>query len=349
MSQSFTRRARVAYYLAWLPMIALLAVLLGLRGMSWWTAGILGVALGAPYALVCGSTYYMARALPLRRARLPQVLVNLLGASLAASAVWTGVGYLVGRLLGGNTGDLLSAQAGLLFGAGLAFFALSLTFHYLILALEAIRRAERDADRARVLTREAELRALRAQIAPHFLFNSLNSIAALTAVDPPRAREMCQLLSEFFRATARLGDRRRHPLGEELALARRYLEIERVRFEDRLSLEEQVDEGCLRLELPPLLLQPLVENAVKHGVAGLPEGGSIALAAREEGRRVIVTVANSFDAEAGAGRPSGRGLAIVEQRLRSFYGGAARMVVGSSEDRFRVELRLPVGGEDEGR
>jgi hypothetical protein len=346
MSQSLTSRARIAYYLAWLPMIALLAVLLGLGGIDWWSAALLALGLGAPYALVCGSSYYMARALPLRRARWAQVLLNLLGASLAASALWSGVGYLVGKLLGGRTGELLSEQVALLFGIGLAFFAISLAFHYLILALEVIRSAERDADRARVLTREAELRALRAQIDPHFLFNSLNSIAALTALDPPRAREMCGLLSEFFRSTARLGDRRHHPLGDELALARRYLEIERVRFEDRLQLEEQVDEGCLGLELPPLLLQPLVENAVKHGVAGLPEGGSIALGARAEGRRVIVTVANSFDAEAGAGRPSGQGLAIVEQRLRSFYGGAARMVVGSSEDRFRVELRLPASGRN---
>jgi hypothetical protein len=334
----------VAYYVAWLPMLALLAVLLGLRGMSWWTAGILGVAMGAPYALICGSTYYMARALPLRRARLFQVLTNLLGASLAASAAWAGLSYLVGLALGGATGELLAQQVGVLFGVGIAFFAVSLAFHYLILALEAIRRAERDADRARVLTREAELRALRAQIDPHFLFNSLNSIAALTAVDPARAREMCRLLSEFFRSTLRLGEQSRLPLGEELDLARRYLEIERVRFEDRLRVEERVDRGCLDLLLPPLLMQPLVENAVKHGVAQLAEGGSIAIDVSDSGDRVAVAVENTFEADEEPRGRGGRGLAIVEERLRSFYGDAAQMVVGRTGGCFRVELRLPRGG-----
>ena len=348
MSQSFTSRARIAYYLAWLPMIALLAVLLGLEGIPWWQAAILAVALGVPYALVCGSSYYMARALPLRRARLAQVLLNLLGASLVASAIWAGVGYVVGLTLGGRSGGLLADQVGLLFGVGLAFFAISLAFHYLILALETIRSAERNADRARVLTREAELRALRAQIDPHFLFNSLNSIAALTAVEPARAREMCRLLSEFFRSTLRLGDLSRHPLGEELALVRRYLEIELVRFEDRLTVSEDVDPSCAELELPPLLLQPLVENAVKHGAAALTEEARIEIGVKRDRGRVTVSVENDFDPGATADRRSGRGLTIVEQRLSTFYGGAARMVVGKDEGSFRVELQLPVeGGADE--
>jgi len=349
MSRSFTSRARIAYYLAWLPMIALLAVLLGLSGIDWLSAGILGLGLGAPYALVCGSSYYMVRALPLRRARWAQVLTNLLGASLVASAIWSGVGYLVGQLLGGRTGELLSDQVALLFGVGVGFFAISLAFHYLIIALQAIHSAERNADQARVLTREAELRALRAQIDPHFLFNSLNSIAALTAVEPARAREMCQLLSEFFRSTLRLGDRSRHPLGEELVLARRYLDIELMRFEDRLTVDEQVERECLDVELPPLLMQPLVENAVKHGVAGMTDEARIGIRIRGEGRDVLVSVVNDRAPEAESAGRSGKGLAIVEERLRAFYGGAAGMVVRKDEDSFSVELRLPAEGGALGR
>ncbi|MBW2276338.1 MAG: histidine kinase [Deltaproteobacteria bacterium] len=349
MTKSFTNRARIAYYLAWLPMIALLTALLGLGGIDWWSAAILGLALGAPFALVCGSSYYMARALPLRRARWAQVLLNLLGASLVASALWSGVGYLVGKALGGPTGELLTEQVTLLFGVGLGFFAISLAFHYLILALEAIRSAERNADHARVLTREAELRALRAQIDPHFLFNSLNSIAALTTVEPARARRMCQLLSEFFRSTLTLGDRSRHPLGEELALARRYLDIELVRFEDRLTVNEDVDRDCLDVELPPLLMQPLVENAVKHGAAGMASAARIEIRVRGEGGRVLVSVINDRDQEAASTRRSGRGLAIVEERLRAFYGGAAGMMVRKDEASFEVELRLPAGGGTQGR
>jgi hypothetical protein len=349
MSQSITNRARIAYYVAWLPMIALLIVLLGLGGMGWLSAAIAGVALGLPYALVCGSSYYMAKALPLRRERLVQALLNLFGASLIASATWAGVGYLAGRLLGGDTGVLLSDQAPLLFGIGLAYFAVSLAFHYLILALEAIRSAERNADQARVLTREAELRALRAQIDPHFLFNSLNSIAALTTVEPTRAREMCQLLSDFFRSTLKLGDLPKLRLGEELDLVRRYLEIELVRFEDKMIVEEDVDPQWLDVELPSLTLQPLVENAIKHGVARMTEEARIRIAIRGEAGRVFVSVRNDRDPEAGPGKSSGKGLSIVEERLRGFYGGSARMVVTRDEDSFEVELQLPARGAAERR
>ncbi|MBW2535073.1 MAG: histidine kinase [Deltaproteobacteria bacterium] len=352
MAASFTSRARIAYYLAWVPMVALLGALLGARGgMTWYAAIAAAVALGLPYALVCGSTYYMARALPLRRASLVRGVLNLLSASLLAAGVWAAVGNVAGRLLGGATGETLVERTPLVFGTGVAFFLLSLAFHYLVLALEDIRRAERDADEARVLGREAELRALRAQIDPHFLFNSLNSIAALTTVDPPRAREMCQLLSEFFRATLRSGDQRTLPLGEELDLVRRYLEIERVRFADRMTVDEDVDLASLeRVELPPLLLQPLVENAVKHGVTGLDEGGRVSFSVAGAPARVVLAVENRFDPAWARQRRrpgQGRGLAIVRERLEAFYGADATMVVRKGEGTFRVELTLPDGAPQE--
>jgi sensor histidine kinase YesM len=346
MSQPFTRRARVAYYLAWLPMAALVSVVLNLQGMAWWEAAILGAALCVPFALVCGSSYFMARAMPLRRTRLVQVLLSLGAAATAASGAWAGLAFVLAQVIGGSTGERLSGQVGVLFGIGVAFFVLSLAFHYLILALEETRRAERRTDEARVLTREAELRALRAQVDPHFLFNSLNSVAALTAIDPARAREMCQLLSDFFRTTLRLGDRTSVGLGDEIALARKYLDIEQVRFEDRMSVGQQVDETCLGVDLPALLLQPLVENAVKHGVAGFEAGGRIDLEVRRDGEQVLVTVENGCDEDRPRPPGGGRGLAIVEDRLRSFYGGAARMVVGRTGDRFRVRLELPGGATD---
>src|SRR5262249_40432912 len=152
-----------------------------------------------------------------------------------------------------------------------------LTVHYLLLAFEFARQAERRQLQLEVLSRDAELRALRAQLDPHFLYNSLNSISALTAVDPAGARRMCVLLADFLRGTLAMSTRDRIPLEDELALTDRFLNIEQVRFGARLQVERQVDDAAARCRVPPLFLQPLVENAVTHGIAGLIDGGVIRL------------------------------------------------------------------------
>src|SRR5260370_2632838 len=115
---------------------------------------------------------------------------------------------------------------------------------------------------AELLAREAELKALKAQIDPHFLFNSLHSISALTAVDAGRARDMCIRLSDFLRNSLRLGERTTIPFSEELALARTYLEVEQVRFGQRLRVAQDIEEAYCDCDVPPLLLQPLVENSI---------------------------------------------------------------------------------------
>jgi len=117
-------------------------------------------------------------------------------------------------------------------------------------------------------------------------------------VDSARAREMCIRLSDFLRISLGLGSRPTIPLVEELDLARNYLELERVRFSDRLRVEIEIQAGCENCAVPALLLQPLVENAVKHGIAGLVEGGTIRLEARRDAAGVVVTVTNPFDPEA---------------------------------------------------
>jgi len=132
---------------------------------------------------------------------------------------------------------------------------------------------------ALVIARDAELKALKAQINPHFLFNSLNSISALAGIDAVRAREMCVGLSDFLRNSLRMGEREVVPLSEELALADSYLGVEQVRFGARLRVEQAMEPGCETCLVPPLLLQPLVENAVKHGIASMVDGGTVRLEA----------------------------------------------------------------------
>jgi LytS/YehU family sensor histidine kinase len=229
----------------------------------------------------------------------------------------------------------------LLFGLGVLLYLLSAGLHYAAMAVEASRQAERREIEARTLAREAELEALRSQLNPHFLFNSLHSISALATLDGARAREMCIRLADFLRYSLGLGSRESIPLREELALAKSYLEVEQVRFGERLRVVEEIEAACQDCAVPALLLQPLVENAVKHGVAGMVDGGSIRLAVARSGSAVSITLENGFDPEMPAPRNLGMGLAHVRRRLAVRYGEDASFDAGVYGRVYRVVLRFP--------
>ena len=207
------------------------------------------------------------------------------GLLIGLARVWVSVLGAVTSL--GPTAEQYARHEPLLFAAGVLLFLLALTVQYLLLAFEIAQEAERRQLQLEVLSRDAELRALRAQLNPHFLYNSLNSISALAAADPAGARRMCVLLADFLRETLALSTRDRIPLADELALTDRFLGIEQVRFGERLQVERHVDDAASRCRVPPLLLQPLVENAVTHGIAELLDGGVIRLDVARRERRAV--------------------------------------------------------------
>jgi len=176
---------------------------------------------------------------------------------------------------------------------------------------------------------------------PHFLFNCLHSISALTTSDPAGARWMCLELAEFFRESLRAGAQSRIPMAAEVALVRRYLAIEKRRFGERLNAEVTVAPDAERTLVPPLLLQPLVENAVRHGIATLVAGGSVILAVTRKGDRVDVRVDNPYDADERRGG-TGIGLKNVRARLDASYSGRAALTVEASDGRFHARVSLPV-------
>jgi two-component system sensor histidine kinase AlgZ len=229
-----------------------------------------------------------------------------------------------------------------LYGAGIFFYLLSVAFNYALIGQKSAIDAQARALESDVRAREAELNALKAQINPHFLYNSLNSISALTSIDPARAREMCVLLADFLRATLGVGEKRTIPLREELALLEKYCAIEKIRFGNRLAFEEDIQEEAKACLLPPLLLQPLVENAVVHGIAQLAEGGWIRLRAIRNSETLAVTVENSWDPEAHSTRRNGVGLRNVQRRMETSFGKAAHLQTQAEEAVFRVTLSLPV-------
>ena len=340
-------RRLATYILAWELLGALLSALLVLGGgFSWVEALALAVPLAALYAFVCLGAYWVCRTAPLGLSGLPRLAGTQIVAATISSSLWLAASRLWAAALEdfGFLPGLIAAQrraAPVLFAMGLLLFLLSTALHYLLVALEDSRRAETEALRFQILSRETELRALRAQIHPHFLFNSLNSINALIGSRPEEARKMCVLLGEFLRRSLALGAHDRVPLSEELALAADLLAIEKVRFGARLIFAPHIEEASLTCLVPPLLLQPLVENAVTHGIAQCLEGGTVRLDARRDGERLFLAIENPRDAAAPAHRGPGIGIENVRRRLETLYGREAELRLRPEGDSFQVELELP--------
>ena len=298
------------------------------------------------YAFACLSAWWVCRANPLATTRPERLLAVIAGASVQASAIWVGVGALWAVLLSrfAHVGpDRLGIfrDLAVLGIAGVVLYAQSMAGHYFLLSIEAARTAERQVFASQVAAREAELRALRAQLNPHFLFNSLNSISALAGSEPEAARRMCQLLGDFLRASLSLGARESVAFGEELSLAERYLAIEQVRFGARLGFEKRIGPEAERCMVPPLLIQPLIENAVKHGVADRVEGGTVRIEAQVRDGALEIAVENPRDPDAPPRRGHGLGLENVRQRLSALDPRATRVDVFRETDSFRVRLILP--------
>jgi two-component system, LytTR family, sensor histidine kinase AlgZ len=284
--------------------------------------------------------------MPLASSGVARVLGASALAAITAGGIWIALtqvwlSFLQSLPSFAASADLLDQQTPLLFSAAVLVFLLVLSVHYVVLAFEAVCEAERQQLELQVLTREAELRALRAQVDPHFLYNSLNSISALTTADPQGARRMCLLLGDFMRNTLKVSALNRIPMADELALADGFLSIEQVRFGARLQVERAVDERAMTCRVPPLLLQPLVENAVKHGIAGLVDGGFIRLEADCHDGVLRLKIENEFDPDSPASSRHGLGLRNVRGRLRVLYENRARIDTSSTGDRFVVEMELP--------
>ncbi len=181
------------------------------------------------------------------------------------------------------------------------------------------------------LASEAELRALRAQLNPHFLFNALTTIGYLVTTSPARALDTLLRLTSVLRGVLRRTAMEFSTLGDEIDLVQAYLEIERARFEERLVVTIDVEPSARHLLVPALLLQPLVENAVKHGLAPRATGGRIAIQGASSGEQLAIRITDTglgFDATARA--RTGLGLASVEQRLQAHYGAAASCRIESA-------------------
>lgn len=221
-----------------------------------------------------------------------------------------------------------------------AILAAGLARHYF--RREEARRGE--AIRLQAQLADARLAALRSQLDPHFLFNTLHAVSALVERDPRGVRRMIARLSELLRATLEGSREQEVPLAEELRFLDGYLDIMRVRFQGQLSVEMRIEPGLGEALVPNLVLQPLVENAVRHGTAKNEQGGRIVIAACREGAAVVLSVEDDGPTSTGTPPPSAEGIGLrnTRERLAQLYGSAQHLsLTPRAGGGMRAEVRLP--------
>jgi LytS/YehU family sensor histidine kinase len=221
----------------------------------------------------------------------------------------------------------------LLFGWALAYFA----FHY----FQRGRREEIRNLRLETANRENQLGTLRSQLNPHFMFNALNGIRALVDEDPEQAKRAITQLSAILRNAMTTVRRRTVPLGEELDIVKAYLALEAMRFEERLQVSFDVDPELTRAPVPPMLLQTLVENAVKHGIAKLTKGGEVRISVHRGLNGLVMMVANSGTYVPGVVTGTGIGLSNTRKRLALLYGTNAALRIEQRNGMVVTEVELP--------
>lgn len=265
--------------------------------------------------------------------------------SLSISGFCSFISKLLLNLIMSNDVNYLQAMqhtTGMQFGIGFLLVSCIAMMSLLWYNQEEQKRMNAHRTEAEQLAREAELFKLRQQLQPHFLFNSLNSISALTGTQPEKARHMINQLSEFLRGTLKKDEKQWNTLEEEMQYLQLYLEIEKVRFGHRLQTDIFCEDAALQLNLPAMLLQPIVENAIKFGLYDTTGDVLIRLSAKKVDNHLEVTVENPFDPETSQPlKGTGFGLPSIQRRLFLLFARQDLLSVQKEDNHFKTTILIP--------
>ena len=296
------------------------------------------------FGLIGVGLWYMVRFSDLQTRQVRELVIYHLSGLALTILVWVGLDYFILRqVFKSETQYLEFLQDSLTFRivSGVFYYSLLVTIYYLVINFRELKEKREREARLVSLVKESELNLLRSQIRPHFLFNSLNSISSLTLTDPAKAQEMVIKLSEFMRYSLNLSDTLMSALEKDLYHAGLYLDIEKVRFGDKLAIEKEIAPEALDWQVPAMILQPLLENAIKHGVYESSEKVIVRVEATVEGNHLKIVIGNDVDPEATPRKGTGTGLKNVEARLLNHYGQGQLMSVNKSQHYFEVTLKIP--------
>jgi two-component system, LytTR family, sensor kinase len=275
-----------------------------------------------------------------------KVFLNHIAAAVITSGLWILIGYYITINL--ITGDKIYSEFLLKslvwrFLIGILFYTVIIAVDYVIIYYNNFQEKLLKEVELNALVKEAELKTLKYQINPHFIFNSLNSISSLTISNPLQAQEMTIKLSSFLRSILSKNEKQKTKLIEEINNAKLYLDIEKVRFAEKFEFIENVKIECKEMEVPSMILQPIFENAIKHGVYESLEKVTIKLSCGMENEYFKITVENNFDPESIPRKGEGIGLKNIRNRLKLIYNQENLLTVRKDNNQFIVNIFIPVG------
>jgi LytS/YehU family sensor histidine kinase len=273
-----------------------------------------------------------------------KIFLNHIAAAVITSGIWILCGYyIMHNVISGdkNYSEFLLNSLVWRFLIGILFYSIIISVDYVIIYYTNFQEKVLKEVELKALVKEAEIKTLKYQINPHFIFNSLNSISSLTISNPSQAQEMTIKLSSFLRNTLSKNEKQKSKLGEEINNAKLYLDIEKVRFTDKFEFVEKIKEECKELEVPSMILQPLFENAIKHGVYESLDKVTIKLLCGMEKEYFKITVENNYDSDSVPRKGEGIGIKNIKNRLKLIYGQENLLTVEKNNNIFKVNIYIP--------
>lgn len=340
------KKVFATYSLAWF-FIALmnLSLLFFSIGISFYSALFESFIFNFIYFILGIGIWYTVRYNSLETYNAAKLFINHFLAAVITSGIWILTSELIiyqFLLNDKNYLSFLNTSSIWRFLIGILFYIVLIVIDYLFIYYNNFKEKVLKESELKSLIREAELNALKYQINPHFIFNSLNSISALTLSNPKLAQEMTIKLSAFLRNTLTKNDNQKSKLIDEINASKLYLEIEKVRFHDKFEFVEELHDECKELTVPTMILQPLFENAIKHGVYESIENITIILSCKKENDFIKISVKNNFDPQSIPKKGEGIGIKNIQTRMRLLYGQDNLVVVKKSNNIFEVTIYIPL-------
>jgi two-component system, LytTR family, sensor kinase len=339
-----SKRTLFVYLTIWIVIIAIHIVVLHTYFLQ-----NLGLAIGDAlvfnllYALMGLAIWYPVAFSSPEKKNILNLLINLITSLLVLLLFWGGLSYLIltASIPDADYQEFIRQSIPWRIVAGTVFYMFLVLIFYLIIYYNHLHQRKIDEAKLRGSLKEAELDLLKSQINPHFLFNSLNSISSLTITDSEKAQEMLIKLSDFLRYTIRHENNNFTNLKKEIENIKRYLDIEKIRFGSKLQFEFNIEDSCLECQLPLMILQPLFENAIKHGVYESNEPIIIRTLCVKKTGFMEIKIHNNFQPGPALRKGAGLGLKNIRERLGLLYHSDQLLSTHKGEHDFEAKLLIP--------
>lgn len=339
------RKYTLGYFAGWLVLASVqLFISMSFYNRSFLPALTEGLIFNVLYAIIGIGIWYPVYYTDIEKNNILNFLINHLASAALAVGLWLWVGYMILSVIHqGNQENLdmffkfIPARVGI----GFLFYVLLVSNYYMLIYYQNFKEKLTRESELSALVKESELSSLKSQINPHFLFNSLNSISSLTMISPERAQDMVINLSEFLRYSLSNKKETLTTFENELRNIERYLKIEKIRFGKRLQVERKIDDHSKYCLLPGLILQPIMENAVKYGIYESTDESHIFIESRIIDNILEVKVSNDFDPDYMVKKGEGIGIRNVSSRLKIQYAREDLVKVSKTDRIFEITLRFP--------